>query len=168
MDALERMLGTLARMGEAQAKDLARELGVSQPTDLRLIGAAGDRVCRMGQTRATRYARTRTLPGLGTRLPLYRVNEAGRVEPFGALHLLKEGTTLAQHLGWNWSTVGGPPAIRLRHEPAGVHRDRHSARATPSWTCPPDWGIGPMTTGSSRWHAVARIAWAISSSVRSP
>jgi DNA-binding transcriptional ArsR family regulator len=66
MDALERMLGTLARLGEAQAKDLARELGVSQPTVSRLIGAAGDRVCRMRQTRATRYARTRTLPGLGT------------------------------------------------------------------------------------------------------
>ncbi|WNG43085.1 type II toxin-antitoxin system HipA family toxin YjjJ [Archangium minus] len=91
MDSLERMLGTLARLGVAQAKDLARELGVSQPTVSRLLGAAGDRVCRMGQTRATRYARTRVLPGLGTRLPLFRVRETGKVEPFGTLHLLDGG-----------------------------------------------------------------------------
>src|SRR5690242_18887076 len=91
MDSLERMLGMLARLGVVQAKDLAREMGVSQPTVSRLLGAAGDRVCRMGQTRATRYARTRTLPGLGTRLPLYRVRETGKVELFGTLHLLDRG-----------------------------------------------------------------------------
>lgn len=91
MASLEQLLGALARLGVARARDLARELGVSQPTVSRLIGVAGERVCRMGQTRATRYARTRTLPELGTRLPVYWINETGRVEPSGTLHLLADG-----------------------------------------------------------------------------
>jgi hypothetical protein len=91
MATLDQMLGTLARLGVAQAKDLARELGVSQPTVSRLLEVAGDRVCRMGQARATRYARTRVLPGLGTRLPVYRISETGKADPLGVLHLLDEG-----------------------------------------------------------------------------
>jgi HipA-like C-terminal domain len=91
MASLDQLLTVLARLDVAPAKDLARELGVSQPTVSRLIAAAGERVCRMGQTRATRYARTRELPGLGTRLPLYRIRESGKLEPLGELHLLAGG-----------------------------------------------------------------------------
>jgi len=60
----ERLLALLASRGQARAQELAEALGVSQPTVSPLIQAAGDRVCRMGRTRATRYARTRALPGL--------------------------------------------------------------------------------------------------------
>ncbi|WP_043428552.1 type II toxin-antitoxin system HipA family toxin YjjJ [Cystobacter fuscus] len=91
MSSLERMLGVLARLQVAQAKELASELGVSQPTVSRLIQEAGERVCRMGQTRATRYARTRSLPRLGTRQPLHRISEAGTIERFGEVHLLEGG-----------------------------------------------------------------------------
>ncbi|HEX8435055.1 type II toxin-antitoxin system HipA family toxin YjjJ [Archangium sp.] len=91
MASLDQLLGTLARLGVTQAKHLAHELGVSQPTVSRLIQAAGDRVCRMGQGRATHYARTRALPDLGTRLPVYWISETGRLEPSGTLHLLDEG-----------------------------------------------------------------------------
>ena len=128
MDALERMLGTLARLGEAQAKDLARELGVSQPTVSRLIEAAGDRVCRMGQARATRYARTRTLPGLGTRLPLYRVSEAGKVEPFGALHLLEGGRHWLSVPGGTGTLFEGLPPFASDMSPQGYVGRTFSAR----------------------------------------
>ncbi|OJH34750.1 type II toxin-antitoxin system HipA family toxin YjjJ [Cystobacter ferrugineus] len=103
MSSLERMLGVLARLQVAQAKELASELGVSQPTVSRLIQEAGERVCRMGQTRATRYARTRSLPRLGTRQPLHRISETGKVERFGEMHLLEGGHhwfTLEQGRSW--------------------------------------------------------------------
>jgi DNA-binding transcriptional ArsR family regulator len=128
MDALERMLGTLARLGEAQAKDLARELGVSQPTVSRLIGAAGDRVCRMGQARTTRYARTRTLPGLGTRLPLYRVSEAGKVEPFGVLHLLEGGRHWLSASDGTGTLFEGLPPFASDMSPQGYVGRTFSAR----------------------------------------
>jgi hypothetical protein len=119
MDSLERMLGVLARLGVAQAKDLARELGVSQPTVSRLIGAAGDRVCRMGQTRATRYARTRTLPGLGTRLPLYRIGETGKVESVGVLHLLAGGRHWLGTLEGTGTLFEGLPPFTSDMSPQG-------------------------------------------------
>lgn len=128
MDALERMLGTLARLGEAQAKDLARELGVSQPTVSRLIGAAGDRVCRMGQTRATRYARTRTLPGLGTRLPIYWVRETGKVEPFGSLHLLEGGRHWLSAPDGTGTLFEGLPPFASDMSPQGYVGRTFSAR----------------------------------------
>ncbi|HYO51366.1 type II toxin-antitoxin system HipA family toxin YjjJ [Archangium sp.] len=128
MDSLERMLGTLARLGVAQAKDLARELGVSQPTVSRLLGAAGDRVCRMGQTRATRYARTRTLPGLGTRLPLYRVLETGKVEPFRALHLLDRGLHWLSTPDGTGTLFEGLPPFASDMSPQGYVGRTFSAR----------------------------------------
>lgn len=85
------LLRVLARLGTARAGELARQLGVSQPTVSRLVGAAGERVCRMGRGRSTRYAATRELPGLGTRLPVHRIREDGRVEPCGELQLLEGG-----------------------------------------------------------------------------
>ncbi|ATB29820.1 type II toxin-antitoxin system HipA family toxin YjjJ [Melittangium boletus] len=87
----ERLLALLASRGQAQAQELAEALGVSQPTVSRLIQAAGDRICRMGRTRATRYARTRALPGLGTSLPVHRIDEAGTCTLAGHLHLLSAG-----------------------------------------------------------------------------
>jgi hypothetical protein len=88
VDALLRELG---RLDQARAAELAGRLGVSQPTVSRLLAAAGDQVCRMGTGRATRYARTRAIPGLGTRLPIHRVDETGRVHQYGDLHLLAHG-----------------------------------------------------------------------------
>ncbi|REG15431.1 serine/threonine protein kinase HipA of HipAB toxin-antitoxin module [Archangium gephyra] len=128
MDALEQMLGMLARLGEAQAKDLAQELGVSQPTVSRLIGAAGDRVCRMGQTRATRYARTRALPGIGTRLPIYRVHETGKVEPFEALHLLDGGRHWLSATDGRGTLFEGLPPFASDMSPQGYIGRTFSAR----------------------------------------
>lgn len=88
VDALLRELG---RMDQARAAELAVRLGVSQPTISRLLAAAGDQVCRMGSGRATRYACTRSIPGLSTRVPIHRVDETGRVHRYGELYLLAHG-----------------------------------------------------------------------------
>lgn len=91
MASVEQLLSVLGRQATMRAGELALLLGVSQPTLSRLITAAGDHVLRMGRGRATHYARTRALPEPGTRLPIHRVDEAGRVRPHGVLHLLAAG-----------------------------------------------------------------------------
>jgi hypothetical protein len=89
--SVDQLLAELGRLGQARASELATRLGVSQPTVSRLITAAGERVCRMGSGRARRYAPTRSLSTLGTRLPVYRVDESGKVHRDGELHLLANG-----------------------------------------------------------------------------
>ncbi len=42
----------------------------------------------MGRARATRYALTRSIPTLGTQLPVRQVDEQGTIRPFGIIHLL--------------------------------------------------------------------------------
>ncbi|MBF5041549.1 type II toxin-antitoxin system HipA family toxin YjjJ [Simulacricoccus sp. 17bor-14] len=73
------------------ASELAAALGTSRPTVSRFLQGLGDRVCQMGRTRGTRYVLTRALEGLGSRLPLWRITEAGRAESLGELHLLATG-----------------------------------------------------------------------------
>lgn len=91
MASVDQLLAVLGRQPTMRASELASQLGVSQPTLSRLVTSAGSRVCRMGRGRATQYARTRALPELGTWLKVYRVDEAGHVQPYGVLHLLMGG-----------------------------------------------------------------------------
>jgi hypothetical protein len=81
----------LARVGVASAADLRSMLRVSPPTLSRLVARAGDEVCRMGRGRATRYARTRSIEGLGRRLPVFRIGEAGDATRLGTVHPLWGG-----------------------------------------------------------------------------
>lgn len=90
MISANQFLSTLSSYDRVQASTLARQLGISQPSVSRLIKAAGDQVCRMGAGRATWYARTRSLSTkLGTRLPVYRVDEKGAIHQYGVLHFLE-------------------------------------------------------------------------------
>src|SRR5215468_3187145 len=91
MAQLDRLIDVLRLRREAPAGELASLLGISRPTLSRVVAAAGDRVCRLGHGRATRYALTRTVPTLGTRLPVRRVDEAGAIHPFAIMHLLANG-----------------------------------------------------------------------------
>jgi hypothetical protein len=116
VDALLRELG---RLDQARAAELAVRLGVSQPTISRLLMAAGDRVCRMGTGRATRYALTRTLPTLGTRLPIYRVDETGKVQRYGDLHLLAHGHHWLQREDGPGAFFEGLPPFAADMSPQG-------------------------------------------------
>jgi len=66
------------------------DLGVSQPRLSQVVAEAGPRICRMGRARATAYAATRELSGLGPSLPLHQIDESGRVHEYGRLHVLAE------------------------------------------------------------------------------
>lgn len=91
MSSVNQLLSALGRQREARPRELLAQLGISSQMLSRLVTAAGERVCRMGKGRATRYALTRSYPGLGTRLALHQVTESGTLRAFGTLHLLSEG-----------------------------------------------------------------------------
>lgn len=141
MTQLEQLLSVLGRLGVAQTKDLVRELGVSQPTVSRLLGAAGEHVCRMGQGRTTRYARTRALPGLGTRLPLFRVQETGHLERAGELHLLSAGRHWLKAPNGSGTLYEGLPPFAVDMSPQG-YLGRTFSTLHPELRLPPrlaDW-----------------------------
>lgn len=78
------------RRGALSASELALSLGVSQPTISRLLaGMRDDRLVRIGRGRSSRYAMLRELAGLGSRWPLYEIDENGHVAQVGYLHALE-------------------------------------------------------------------------------
>jgi DNA-binding transcriptional ArsR family regulator len=81
--------------GTARAADLARALNVSQPTLSRALRELerGGQVLRLGgMTRGARYAQRRTIAGIGSAWPLYRVDLNGEVQELGVLHALARDT----------------------------------------------------------------------------
>lgn len=82
------VLSALGFTGLASSAALRAELGVSAPTLSRLVAALGDEVIRVGRARATQYARTRRIEGLGRSVPMFEVSERGEPTPLGRLHLL--------------------------------------------------------------------------------
>src|SRR5262245_19482458 len=91
MPSLDQFIAELRLRRIATGRELAGLLSISQPTLSRLVVTAGDRVCRLGRGRATRYALTPSLPALGPRLPVRQVDELGKIRPFGVIHLLDGG-----------------------------------------------------------------------------
>ncbi|MFO0749914.1 MAG: type II toxin-antitoxin system HipA family toxin YjjJ [Myxococcota bacterium] len=86
VDALTREL----RRGPAAAPDLARALGVSQPTFSRLVARDGGQgVLVTGRARATRYAARRRIERVGDRAPLFAIDEAGAPRRLAVLHAIE-------------------------------------------------------------------------------
>lgn len=84
-------LETLQRLQPVQVATLREHFKVSQQTLSRWLNAAGDAVCRIGKTKGARYVRTRTVPGLGTHVPVHRVDETGQFHEQGTLYFLSDG-----------------------------------------------------------------------------
>lgn len=66
---------------------IALRLGISRPTLMRAVQAAGDQVITLGQTRNRAYAARRPLRGQWAPLPVFQVNTAGEPSQIGRLHL---------------------------------------------------------------------------------
>ncbi len=119
MATVHELLSVLTRLRIAPAGTLARELGVSQPTVSRLLGTAGPRVCRMGRGRATRYAATREVAGLGTHLPVYCISETGRAQRIRELHLLVGGGHWLASADGSGDAFEGLPPFAVDMSPQG-------------------------------------------------
>lgn len=91
--------------GPAGTRELSRALGTSQPTISRAISTLQHegRVVRMGSTRGARYGLARPVDAIGSRWPLFRVDESGRLIELGPLHALQRDAYYA---------LGGPKRLR--------------------------------------------------------
>lgn len=140
MASVAELMEYLAFAGVARPAALRAELRVSPQTLSRLVAEAGEDVCRIGQARATQYARTRSLEGLGRSLPVFRVDEAGEVSSAGALRLLWGSRTLWEEAEASTLFAGLPPAL-VDMAPQGFLGHGFSARF-PELRLPPrlsDW-----------------------------
>jgi hypothetical protein len=78
--------------GPTAAAEIARSLGVSQPTVARALRAliAGDRVLQIGgRTHGARYALRRVVDEIGSVWPLYRIDEEGVPHELGPLYAIE-------------------------------------------------------------------------------
>jgi hypothetical protein len=127
--------------GDASSKELAALLGVSQPTLSRLIAAASDRVCRMGRARSTRYALTRSLPGVGNCLPVRQIDARGNVRQYATMHLLAHGRHWLQRHDGKGELFEGLPPFAWDMAPQG-YMGRGFSSVYPELELPPrilDW-----------------------------
>ncbi|MCY1029846.1 type II toxin-antitoxin system HipA family toxin YjjJ [Corallococcus sp. BB11-1] len=139
--SLPQLLDVVQRLQPVSAEALQQHFGVSQQTLSRWLKAAGDAVCRMGRTRGAVYARTRGVAGLGTQVPLHRVDEAGQLHREGALHFLSSGGTWQEAARGLGQRFEGLPPFAEEMSPQGYmgrgFRERHPDLALPPRTT--DW-----------------------------
>jgi hypothetical protein len=85
------ILALLTANPSMRAAELEAATGKSQPSISLAINALGERVCRMGAARSTRYALARDILGLSATQVLHMTDEAGLIAPFGTLTQLQSG-----------------------------------------------------------------------------
>jgi HipA-like C-terminal domain len=71
------------------AAELQKAIAKSQPSISLAIGELGDRVCKIGAARSTRYALTKDILGLPATQALHFMDEAGSISYFGELTQLQ-------------------------------------------------------------------------------
>ena len=119
MERLDRLIRALGKGGLWSAAAIQRELGISQPALSRLMRDAGSRIGRFGRSVATRYALLHEVAGLGSRVPLFRVNESGSPHPHGILHLLAGGECWLERESGNAQLFPGLPPFVEDMRPQG-------------------------------------------------
>lgn len=87
MSAQEELLRVLRARPNIPAAELRTALGVSRPTLMRLVRAAGPAVLTIGRGRRTAYAARRPLAADNSPLPIFRIDEKGRYDHVAQLHL---------------------------------------------------------------------------------
>ena len=77
----------------ATSGQLQQALGTSQPTLSRALAPllASGQVIKVGAARSQRYLLPRAVPGVGSSVPVSRIDEAGQPAPFARLHALAGG-----------------------------------------------------------------------------
>ncbi|HEU4653941.1 MAG TPA: type II toxin-antitoxin system HipA family toxin YjjJ [Steroidobacteraceae bacterium] len=108
-DILERL-----QSGTASSPELEQRLGLSQSAvnrQLRLLLKEG-RLVRIGSRRGARYALLNAIEGIGSRWPLRRIDEHGRIHELGQLSALTAGEwlfeTSEESFAWTGLSHGLP------------------------------------------------------------
>ena len=83
------ILNLLIGNGPLSTKEVCDYLHISQPVCSRLLGRLTEKVLVTGRARATRYAAKRNIAGVGTNIPIYKINEKGTASHWGTLTALE-------------------------------------------------------------------------------
>lgn len=103
MIAADSLVLTLRKQHRMPAAQLLAELGVSRPTLMRAVRAAGASVLTIGRARRTSYVARRLLRGSEAPLPVFRVDPRGGSEQVGQLHLAHpDGCVLEYSDAFEW------------------------------------------------------------------
>lgn len=103
-EALRLRLATGPKSGTQMAKDM----GISQPTATRALAAMGGEVMKLGQKKGTRYALRDTGRGLGD-VPVFRVDAEGKLNELGVLTPVRpDGFVFTQSNGVQLHSDGLP------------------------------------------------------------
>ena len=92
----DHLLALLLRGEALAARELCQRLKISQPTLSRAMTALGERVCRIGAARATRYALTQDILGLPATQDILFTNQQGQIDAWGQLTYLHRPSVFAK------------------------------------------------------------------------
>ena len=94
----DRLLAYLQEHGLVGAREVMRELKISQPTFSRLVAGMHDRLCIVGEARSRRYALRRNLLNFGSEFPIYAISENGEAKHIADLKLIAaKGFLIVSH-----------------------------------------------------------------------
>lgn len=103
MTAADSLIATLRRQHRLPTARLLGELGISRPTLMRAVRAAGASVLTIGRGRRTSYAVRRLLRGSDAPVPLFRVDARGAAVEVAQLHLAyPDGSVLEHRDAFEW------------------------------------------------------------------
>jgi hypothetical protein len=139
---VDRLTALLLNGGALAAREICQKLGVSQPTLSRAIVELGDRVCRMGAARSTRYALTNDILGWPARQPIGVTDAQGKLHTWGELTYLRPNGTLTKTAAGEWFNAAGRlPWFLMPLRPQGF-LGRQYARTRPDFPPnPDDWSL---------------------------
>ena len=139
------------RAGPQGATALASALKISPRTALRLLAELGDAIVAAGQAQRRRYAARRPLRGVAAGLPVFAVDETGRVTEAAALHPIQPQGCLCPLVALGWPVDdeshdgwwGGLPYPLYDMQPQGFlgrafARSSHAELEVPAR--PDEWG----------------------------
>jgi len=98
----ENLAPLIRSRGPVSATELAAALRVNRTTVLRVLPELGDELVTVGATRSTRYLLRRGIRNLGSRWPLFRIDEAGRATHWADMEALHGSS-------WRLDWVEGAP-----------------------------------------------------------
>ncbi|MCC5789780.1 MAG: type II toxin-antitoxin system HipA family toxin YjjJ [Opitutales bacterium] len=90
------LLSYLRMRGPTFSRELVADLGISRPTLSRRVRELGDALVPIGKGRATQLAARHE--AAGDAVPLYQVQESGKVDLFGRLTALQQGETILWYM----------------------------------------------------------------------
>ncbi len=94
-DQSKKLESLMRRQGVISSGDLLKELDVSRATLMRVLAQSPSAWISIGKTHNQQYGWRKSLPELGFELPLFRIDERGRLSPVGHLSFLENNYCLA-------------------------------------------------------------------------